>query len=92
VIPDAIPAAILVEFEFLSEFHRNGNHNLAGTTAKIPFPRNSRNLPDSARFQQEYMGDCKELHAEVHPTRTCSMILASLKPEGQPFVWRFLGN
>jgi hypothetical protein len=43
------------------EFRRNGNHNLAGTTAKIPFPRNSRNLPDSAGFRQEYMGDCKEL-------------------------------
>jgi hypothetical protein len=57
VIPDAIPA----EFEFPSEFHRNGNHNLAGTPAKIPFPWNSRNPPDSPGVRQEYMGDCKEL-------------------------------
>jgi hypothetical protein len=56
-----IPVAILAEFEFRSEFHRNGNYNLAGTPAKIPFPRNSRNYPDSRGFRQEYMGDCKEL-------------------------------
>jgi hypothetical protein len=57
VIPVAIPA----EFEFRSEFCWNGNYNLAGTSAKIPFPRNSWNYPDSGGFRQEYMGDCKEL-------------------------------
>jgi hypothetical protein len=41
VIPDAIPAAILAEFEFPSEFRQNRNHNLAGTPAKIQFPWNT---------------------------------------------------
>jgi hypothetical protein len=62
VILDAIPMAILVEFEFLFEYCQNGNHNLAGTTAEIPFLWNSQNYPDSGGFQQEYMGDCKELN------------------------------
>jgi hypothetical protein len=57
VIPVAIPA----EFEFWSEFRRNGNYNLAGTSAKIPFPWNSWNYPDSGGFWQEYMGDYKKL-------------------------------
>jgi hypothetical protein len=35
VILDAIPVAIPAEFEFPSEFCWNGNHNLAGTPAKI---------------------------------------------------------
>jgi hypothetical protein len=56
-----IPVAIPAEFEFWSEFCRNGNYNLAGSPAKIPFPRNFRNYPDSGGFWQEYMGDCKEL-------------------------------
>jgi len=54
--------AIPAEFEFRAEFRRNGNHNLAGTTAKILFPRNSRNHLDSGGFHLEYVGDCKELH------------------------------
>jgi hypothetical protein len=58
-----IPVAIPAEFEFWSEFHRNGNYNLAGSPAKIPFPWNSRNPPESAGFRQEYMGDCKELRS-----------------------------
>jgi hypothetical protein len=62
-----IPVAILAEFEFHSEFCRNGNYNFAGTPAKIPFPWNSRNYPDSGRFQQEYMGDCKELPSPLPP-------------------------
>ena len=53
--------AIPAEFEFRFEFRQNGNYNLAGTPAKIPFPRNSRNHPDSGGFHLEYMGDCKEL-------------------------------
>ena len=53
--------AIPAEFEFRAEFRRNGNHNLAGTTAKILFPRNSQNHPDSRGFHPEYVGDCKEL-------------------------------
>jgi hypothetical protein len=61
VIPDAIPVAILAEFEFPFEFCQNGNYNLAGTTAEIPFPQNSRNRLESTRIWQEYMGDCKEL-------------------------------
>jgi hypothetical protein len=36
---------------------------LAGSTAKIPFPRNDRNRPDSGGFRQEYMEDCKELQS-----------------------------
>ena len=39
VIPVAIPAG----FAFQLEFQRNRNHNLAGTTAKIPFRQNSQN-------------------------------------------------
>jgi len=53
------------EFEFRSEFRRNGNYNLAGTSAKFPFPRNSRNHPDSGGFHLEYVGDCKELALKI---------------------------
>jgi hypothetical protein len=60
-IPGVIPVAIPAEFEFWSEFRWNRNYNLAGTSAKIPFPQNSWNSPDSGGFWQEYMGDCKEL-------------------------------
>jgi len=49
------------EFEFQSEFRRNGNYNLAGTSAKFPFPWNSWNHLDSRGFHLEYVGDCKEL-------------------------------
>jgi len=56
-----IPVTVPAEFEFRSEFRRNGNYNLAGTSAKFPFPRNSRNHPDSVGFHPEYVGDCKEL-------------------------------
>jgi hypothetical protein len=56
-----IPVAIPAEFEFRSEFRQSGNYNLAGSPAKIPFPWNSQNYPDSGGFRQEYMGDCKEL-------------------------------
>jgi len=56
-----IPVTVPAEFEFRSEFRRNGNYNLAGTSAKFPFPRNSRNDPDSGGFHLEYVGDCKEL-------------------------------
>jgi len=60
-----IPVTVPVEFEFWSEFHRNGNYNLAGTSAKFPFPRNSRNHPDSRGFHLEYVGDCKELMESI---------------------------
>ena len=56
-----IPVTVPAEFEFQSEFRRNGNYNLAGTSAKFPFPQNSRNHPDSGGFHLEYVGDCKEL-------------------------------
>jgi len=56
-----IPVTVPAEFEFRSEFRRNRNYNLAGTSAKFPFPRNSRNHPDSGGFHLEYVGDCKEL-------------------------------
>jgi len=49
-----IPVTVPAEFEFQSEFRRNRNYNLAGTSAKFPFPRNFWNHP-------EYVGDCKEL-------------------------------
>jgi hypothetical protein len=35
--------AIPAEFTFQLEFCQNGNHNFAGTPAKIPFPQNSQN-------------------------------------------------
>jgi len=60
-----IPVTIPAEFEFWSEFRRNGNYNLAGTSAKFPFPRNSRNHPDSGGFHLEYVGDCKELDQDM---------------------------
>jgi hypothetical protein len=40
---------------------------LAGSTAKIPFPRNDRNRPDSG-IPEEYMEDCKELHPLLNLT------------------------
>jgi len=60
---DSVPGIPVTpaEFEFRSEFRRNGNYNLAGTSAKFPFPRNSWNHPDSGGFHLEYVGDCKEL-------------------------------
>jgi len=61
-----IPVTVPAEFEFRSEFHRNGNYNLAGTSAKFPFPQNSWNHPDSRGFHLEYVGDCKELLLFVH--------------------------
>jgi len=60
-----IPVTVPAEFEFRSEFRRNGNYNLAGTSAKFPFPRNSRNHPDSVGFHPEYVGDCKELTVSI---------------------------
>ena len=83
-----IPVTVPAEFEFRSEFCRNGNYNLAGTSAKFPFPRNSRNHLDSGGFHLEYMGDCKELGTWVKEV----VMVASMVFDGWGWCWKDKGG
>jgi hypothetical protein len=59
-----IPGIIPAEFEFCSKFHQKCFINLAGAWAKIyssGIPGMAWIPPDSARFQQESVGDSKDL-------------------------------